>query len=150
MEEVITNLGHLGVVLQLAIAPMILISGVGYVLSALIDRYGRIIERSRSFVNMIRDTQSDVRRTQLGEELKILLTRARLVRVSITCSVLSLLFVATLVLSLFFMALLEIDFVNLSIVLFVTSLVMFIVSLIFFILDVNLSLKALELEVNIE
>lgn len=55
---------------------------------------------------MIGDTQTNTRCEQLSEELKFLLTRAK---VSITCSVLSLLFVSTLVLSLFFMALLDVD-----------------------------------------
>lgn len=36
MEEVVTDLRHLGVVLQLAIVPMILISSVGFVLFSLI------------------------------------------------------------------------------------------------------------------
>ncbi|SMN11460.1 hypothetical protein SPBRAN_1732 [uncultured Candidatus Thioglobus sp.] len=144
--EMLDNLGHLGVVLQLAIAPMILISGVGYVLSSLTDRYGRIVGVSRTFAGNIRDEKDSNRRVQLKAELKILLTRTKLVRASITFSVLSLLFISVLVLSLFFMALLNVDFLNLSITLFVGSLVFFTISLVFFILDVNLSLKALTLE----
>ncbi|MBE8189369.1 MAG: DUF2721 domain-containing protein [Candidatus Thioglobus sp.] len=150
MEEIITNLGHLGVVLQLAIAPMILISGVGFVLSSLIDRYGLIISCSRDIIGIIRQTKIQSRREQLSEELQILLTRAKLIRTSIASSVLSLLFISMLVLSLFFMALWEIDLLTFSIILFVSSLLMFIISLIFFVLDVNLSLRALELEAIIK
>ncbi|SMM99185.1 hypothetical protein SPONN_327 [uncultured Candidatus Thioglobus sp.] len=144
--EMLDNLGHLGVVLQLAIAPMILISGVGYVLSSLTDRYGRIVDVSRMFAGNIRDEQVDNRRIQLKTELNILLTRAKLVRASITFSVLSLLFISVLILSLFFMALLNLDLLDISVALFVSSLSVFTISLIFFILDVNLSLKALTLE----
>lgn len=150
MEEIIADLGHLGVVLQLAIAPMILISGVGFVLSALIDRYGRAIGVLRTFTSAIRDEKQALRHTKLKEELKIIFKRAKLLKFSIGFSVLSLLFISILVLALFFMALLSVNLLNFSIALFVISLSTFIVSLILFMFDVNLSLRALELEIIIE
>ena len=142
----IASLEYLGSVLQLAIAPMILISGVGFVLSSLIDRYGRIIDASRTFINILRDEQHNSRHTQLKKELNVFLKRTKLVKFSIGFSVLSLLFISILVLILFFMALLSIDLLYVSVFLFVISLSTFIISLIFFMFDVNLSLKALELE----
>ncbi len=150
MQEAMTDLGHLGVVLQLAIAPMILISGVGFVLSSLIDRYGRVIGVARVFTSTIRDEQQTSRHAKLKEELRIVFKRAKLLKFSIGFSVLSLLFISILVLALFFMALLNVDLFSFCIALFVISLSTFIISLILFMFDVNLSLRALELEIAIE
>ncbi|KAA0444650.1 MAG: DUF2721 domain-containing protein [Candidatus Thioglobus sp.] len=148
METIATELGHLGVVLQLAIAPMILISGVGFVLSALIDRYGRAIGALRAFISAIEDEKQAAKHAKLKEELKIVFKRTKLLKFSIGFSVLSLLFISILVLVLFFMALLAINLLNFSIALFVISLSAFIVSLVLFMFDINLSLRALELEIS--
>ncbi len=145
----INALGELSVILPLSVAPVILISGVGLILLSLTNRYGRIIDRSRILAGTIRELGTSNRATQLSAELSILLRRAKISRTAIGLAVLSLFFTAMLVLSLFIMSLLNVDLSSLSIILFIACLVSFSISLIFFILDINLSLKALEVETEI-
>ena len=72
-------------VLQMAIGPVILISGVGLLLLTLTNRYGRTIDRSRQLVRELRELAgSDQQR--LEGQIKILYRRARLIRLSLRVS----------------------------------------------------------------
>ncbi|MGE4180848.1 MAG: DUF2721 domain-containing protein, partial [Limisphaerales bacterium] len=74
--------------------------------------------------------------------------RARLLRVAITLSALSALLAAMLVITLFFSALLQLDWVAITVILFSACLISLIVSLLYFLKDINRSLAALDLEVD--
>src|ERR1035437_8148222 len=78
----LTPLHELIPVLQVAIGPVILISGVGLLLLTLTNRYGRTIDRSRQLVREQREcTEAD--RHRLEGQVEILYRRARLIRLSI-------------------------------------------------------------------
>jgi len=132
--------------LQLAIGPVILISGVGMILLSMTNRLGRVIDRSRQLSRSFHcATESE--RTSIIQQLRILSTRAPLVRAGIACGVLSVLLAALLICSLFVGALLQLGLAALIVCLFVLCMVCIIVCLLFFISDINLSLKALSLEI---
>ena len=132
--------------LQLAIGPVILISGVGLILLSMTNRFGRVIDRSRLLVREVREA-SHADRPRLLEELRILAKRARRVRAGITCGVLTALFAALLTITLFLGALLRLDVAPAIVALFATCMVSLITCLLFFISDINLSLHALWLEI---
>ena len=130
--------------LQLAVGPVILISGVGLILLSMTNRFGRVIDRSR-----ILTEDSVVRRLGRGQvmaQLKILARRARIIRMEIALVNLSVLLAAILIISLFLGVLLELGMATLIVFLFVLCMLCLIASLVLFMSDIGLSLKALWLE----
>ena len=136
-------------ILQLAIGPVIVISGAGLVLLSMTNRFGRVIDRSRSLVESTRGL-SIGQTHSIRRQLQILTRRARLLRSAIALASVSLLLAAFLVISLFLVALLNLEAASLIIVIFICCMGSLIAGLIFFIADVNVSLSALKLEMEIE
>jgi hypothetical protein len=146
------NLADLVPVLQLAIGPVIVISGVGLVLLSMTNRYGRVIDRSRHLADALRAAATGAPAgtlERLTAQLRILVRRARLLRMSIILASSSLLLAALLIIGLFITALNRVEDATLIVVLFAGCLGSLIASLAVFIYDINLSLAALELEVRI-
>ncbi|MGE3312297.1 MAG: DUF2721 domain-containing protein [Limisphaerales bacterium] len=111
------------------------------------NRLARVMDRARQFSDSLRRfPASDPER--IRSQLAILIKRARLLRVAITLSALSALLAAMLVITLFFSALLQLDWVAITVILFSACLISLIVSLLYFLKDINRSLAALDLEVD--
>ena len=132
--------------LQLSIGPVILISGVGLILLSMTNRLGRVIDRSRLLSQEIHSA-SDTDRKRILAELRILSSRANLARAGIALAVLSVLLASLLIISLFLGALLQMDIAAFIVTLFVLCMLSLISSLFLFLFDINLSLKALWLEI---
>ena len=143
------TLNELIPVLQVAVGPVILISGIGLLLLSMTNRFGRIIDRSRILAGVLHDADG-VDRQRAIAQLRILMHRATLVRRAIILAAVSLLFAAVLIISLFIATALGAEVAWLVAALFIACLCCLIVSLIFFIIDVNQSLGALRLEVRHE
>ena len=139
------SLANLIPTLQLSIGPVILISGIGLILLSMTNRFGRIIDRARHLTRDLHGA-SDANRVNILSQLRILSTRARLVRACIALAALSILLAAILITSLFLAALLQLGITALIVTLFMSCMLSLIFSLLFFISDINLSLKALWLE----
>jgi hypothetical protein len=132
-------------VLQTAIGPTILISGVGLLLLTMTNRLARTIDRTRAAAREVPDA-SELDRAKNAGQLRVLWRRAQLIRLSIALASLSALFAAILIIVLFVTALLQIENVWLICALFIICLVCLIGSLIVFIHDINLALAALKFE----
>lgn len=141
------HLDELVPILQVAVGPVILISGVGLLLLSMTNRLGRVVDRSRSLADILRRSESK-ERGRLTSELRILSTRARLIQRAITLAALSVLLAAILVIALFFIALFRLNVALLIILLFTACLASLIGSLVVFMRDINLSLEALKLEIE--
>ncbi len=143
----IPPLAQLIPILQTAIGPVILISGVGMLLLSMTNRLGRVIDRARSLVRE-QFAAGDALPADLQGELRILWRRARLIRQAIVLASMSALAAALLIIALFFTALLGIESSLLIGALFITCMLCLIASLVVFIHDLNLSLAALKLELE--
>ena len=133
-------------ILQIAIGPMILISGVGLLLLSMTNRLGRVIDRARILDRELRPgAAEDPHRNR--EQLRILLVRARLLRRAIVLASVSVLLAACLIISLFLATLLRLNAGGLILVLFIGCLGTLIAAMIEFIRDINNTLVALKLEV---
>ena len=141
------SLSELLPVLQEAVGPVILISGVGLVLLTLTNRFGRAIDRSRELARGMRDVSGD-ERERLARQVEILYRRAGLIRLAVVMGAVCLLFVALLIIVLFFTALFKIEAGLLIAALFIACMASLIVSLGAFITEVQLSLQALKLELE--
>ena len=132
-------------VLQTAIGPVILISGVGLLLLTMTNRFGRIVDRTR-ILNAQLDNLSGTNRETIVAEVAVLWRRARLVRLAIFFASMSALSAALLIIVIFIMALLRIEYACLLCALFVICMISLIASLLVFIRDINRSLAALKIE----
>jgi hypothetical protein len=142
-----TSLRELIPVLQVAIGPVILISGVGLVLLTLTNRFGRAVDRSRHLLREMRES-GDAHHQGLAQQVEILHRRAGLLRLSIILAVVSVLLASILIIVLFLTALLNLELVLFISLLFIGCMSSLIVSLSAFIKDIHLSLVALRLELG--
>ena len=134
-------------VLQTAIGPTILISGVGLLLLTMTNRLARTIDRARITARELPSgTEGD--RLKGAEQLRILWRRARLIRLAIALASTSALFAAILIIVLFVTALLQTENAWLICALFIICLGCLIGSLVVFIHDINQALAALWLELK--
>lgn len=134
-------------VLQVAIGPVVLISGVGLLILSLTNRLGRVIDRGRSLAGELREAPKKRRQTA-AEQLHILSRRARLLQRAILFSVLCVLFAAVLIITLFFTAAMHFEDAWLVGGLFVCALGSLVASLIAFLQELNQSLIAFHLDIG--
>ncbi len=134
-------------VIQTAIGPMILISGVGLLLLSMTNRLGRVIDRVRILSHEIDSAPEEIQKRQI-EQMIILFQRARLIRLAIALTSISALSAAILIILIFLMALLKLDLPWLMAGLFIICMGSLIGALIAFIKDINRTLLALKLEVR--
>ena len=130
-------------VLQTAIGPVILISGVGLLLLTMTNRMARTVDRARAL-----GAREGEARRRSEAQLAILLRRARLLRTAIFLSSTSALCSAILVMALFLTAFLGTSIGWFIGGLFIVDMAALIASLVLFTRDVQLSLAALEAELH--
>ena len=139
------RLAELVPILQMAVGPVILISGIGLLLLTMTNRFGRIIDRSRILAQQRRSEDAAERR-RAEAQVAILWRRATLVRRAIALASVSVLGAALLVIVLFVAALTRAEASWLVIAIFVGSLTALIGSLVAFLQEINHSLLALKLD----
>lgn len=135
-ETSLTAIAH---VIQLAVAPVFLISGVGAMLSVLTNRLARIIDRAR-VLDAARPPSQEVR-----EELDILTQRAQFINRSIALVTSSALLIATLIVFLFLGAFLTLNVATVVGILFVVAMIALIGGLVTFLQEVRLATRTMRL-----
>ncbi len=141
----VTTVAELVPVLQTAIGPVILISGVGLLIVTMTNRLGRIIDRVR-LLSAELPQAGLARAAKIVPQIHIFCRRARLIRLAITLVSMSALSAAILIILLFFTAWLQLETAWIIGTLFVICMGSLIGGLIVFIHDINRSLAALKLE----
>ena len=134
-------------VLQGAIGPVILISGIGLILLSLTNRFARILDRARLLAHQLRVHAPDCHPRQL-ELIRMLRKRALWNRASILMASLSILFAALLVILLFVQLWLSLPSPLLVIVTFSLCLACVIGSVLAFLWDIHLSIVTLQVELD--
>lgn len=142
-----TSLPELIPVLQVAIGPVILISGVGLLLLTLTNRFGRAVDRSRQLAREMRGL-SGKEQQRLERQVEILYRRAGLIQLAIVMAAVCVLLVAVLISVLFFTSLLKLQAGLVISALFIGCMASLIVALAAFIKEIQLSLQALKLELE--
>jgi hypothetical protein len=132
--------------LQASIAPVTVISGVGLLLLSMTNRYGRIIDRTRTLVKEVPHLKDPEELMGVEEQIKIFLGRANILRTVIVLASGSIFFVSLTIFSLFITGFFSINIEKVAIASFIFSLALLMGSLGFFIQDIKISLKALRLE----
>src|SRR5208282_4232919 len=100
------SLNEIVPVLQVAIGPVILISGVGLLLLTMTNRLGRAIDRARQLKHDLPGRTGHEREQTLAQ-VAIIYRRARVIRMCILLAALSVLLASGLIITLFVTALLQ-------------------------------------------
>jgi hypothetical protein len=132
------HLPEISHVIQLAVAPVFLLTGVGAVMNVLAGRLARIIDRARSLESQMPET--DPKRAQeILEELDYLSRRGRWVNISMTLAVVCSLTVSVLIALAFVDAFIPFNFALVVAVLFVAAMFFFSGSLLAFLREIHLA-----------
>ena len=140
MQIVAENLTTVSHVIQLAVAPVFLLTGVGAILSVLTGRLGRLVDRFR----VLTETVLDLPPNQVGE-LKILSVRVVWVHWAITLCTVSALFVAIVIGALFVGAVVDINPSRIVSILFIMAMTSLIIGLGCFLREISLSVHIFDL-----
>jgi hypothetical protein len=134
-------------ILQTAITPVTLISGVGLLLLSMTNRFARTTDRARTLAKDVRNDPHAVPEI-VNREIRILYRRSRILLVAISLALGSIFLVSVLIISLFASSIFGLDLHYWAGLLFALSLLALIASLALFIQDMSLSLSALKLELK--
>jgi hypothetical protein len=132
--------------IQLAVAPVFLLTALGTILGVLANRLSRVVDRTRVLQARIDATANarDFVRTSLPPqtELEILFRRRTLVNRAITCATVAALLVCTVVLLAFLGFILHQNFSRAIAMLFIGAMVMFIAALTYFLREIILTVRS--------
>jgi len=134
-------------IIQLAVTPVILISGIGAFMITLTNRMARIVDRTRILAGQVQQAEGEARQ-HLETQLSILWRRSKLIRRAVTFAGLTMLIACCLVIVIFVNAVLEQDLILLMMLFFIMSILLLISSLVVFLRDIYLSLHALSLDIR--
>ena len=133
-----SHLGDISRVIQLAIAPVFLLTAVATLITALNNRLGRIVDRRRVVYDRI-PALGDVPLDDARRELRLLSRRIRFIYFAILCAVSAALLVCVVIASAFLGALLSADIARVVAVLFVLAMFALIASLAMFLREIFLA-----------
>jgi CBS domain containing-hemolysin-like protein len=130
-------------VIQSALAPVFLISGVGVMLGVLTNRLARIVDRARSWEA---EAEKEAERAaDLEERLQVLARRARYISSAITMCAISALLVALVVVALFANAFLAFNLSALIAILFVAAMLTLTAAFLVFLIEVRIATAAIRI-----
>lgn len=131
-------------ILQVSIAPVVLISGVGLIILSQTNRMAHL-------TNRIRQMRAEAKRNpepDLHRQISLLYQRAKLLRASIIALLLCIFFDALVIFDVFISKIFAIENGVITTALFSSSLIFLIIGLFAFIIDVNRNLSALKIEIE--
>jgi hypothetical protein len=141
-EPSISNLAH---VIQLAVAPVFLLTGVGALLSVLAARLGRVVDRLRVLNNKPAALPEEDSRLEAEAEMAILNSRARLANWAISLCTVCALLVCAVIATLFIGALADVSVSGTIAIMFIAAMLALIVALVFFLREVYLATDSIHL-----
>lgn len=140
MQNVVENVTTISHVIQLAVAPVFLLTGIGAILTVLTGRLGRVVDRFRVLME-----RHDQHQPQVLLEMQILSRRARLGHRAITLCTTAALLVSIVIGALFVGSEIKLDSSHLVSLMFILAMLSLISGLICFLREIYLSIHAFEL-----
>jgi hypothetical protein len=136
--EPVTEVSSIGHVIQLSVAPVFLLTGVGAMLGVLSNRLARTVDRARTlearYVGAAAPEQELLRR-----DLKLQARRSRMIYVAMSLCALCALLICSVIVALFASAFVQASFAVPIAVLFVAAMLAFIAALLVFLREVHLA-----------
>jgi hypothetical protein len=137
-----THLTDVTRLIQLAVAPVFLLTAVGTIIGVLTNRLGRVVDRIRALEEKLPGFSLEQTKAT-NEELGILNRRMRLVYMAIVSAVFSALFVGLLIASAFIGAFLSVELSALIGILFIAAMLAFIGGLVVFLREIFLAVVSI-------
>jgi len=131
----VTAVAH---VIQLAVAPVFLLSGIGAMLSVMTSRLGRVVDRARVLEQKFLQHGAEPD-TRVRDELSALSRRARLIGRSIGLCTVTALLICGVIAVLFIGAFVQVDTSTAVALLFITAMVAFCAGLLLFLREILLA-----------
>jgi hypothetical protein len=131
----ITTVSH---VIQLAVAPVFLLSGVGAILAVLINRLGRIVDRYR-FLESAKPKAEEGEETVGQVEMAILSRRARLIHWAISLCTIGALCICIVVATLFIGSMMHVGVSQVIALMFIAAMLALIAGLLSFLREITLA-----------
>lgn len=129
-------------IIQLAIAPVFLLAGIGAILNVLAQRLARVVDRARQLEADFASFD-ETARGRAAAELGILDRRMTVVNLAISACTASALFVCLVVAILFVADFARFDFARPIALLFIVTMALLIVGLILFLYEIRLAMRSL-------
>ena len=139
-----THIDNIGQVIQLSVAPVFLLAGVGQTLNVLVGRLVRIVDRARITEERLPNAE-DAEALELHQRLLVLAKRAKLISRAIALTVLCAVLVPIVIVSLFVSALLQINLEWPIAVVFIVSLISLAAGLLYFLREVFVATSVLSI-----
>ncbi len=130
--------------IQLALAPVFLLSGIGVLLGVLTNRLARIVDRARKVEDSVRNATAPDHE-EAREQLKVASRRARFINASITLSTIAALLIALVVALLFASTFVPLSLAIYVAVLFVLAMIALVGALLSFLIEVRIATAALRI-----
>ena len=134
------DISHL---IQGALAPVFLLSGVGVTLSVMTSRLARAVDRARHLEDLLTRHPADAR--QIHEDLQVLARRTRLINWAITMCGCSAVLIALVVITLFANAFFGSGFAGTIALLFVGAMIFITGAYVAFLIEVRLATRSLRI-----
>jgi hypothetical protein len=129
------QIGDIGHIIQLSVAPVFLLTGVGTNLTVLTNRLGRIVDRSRILEDRLR-MPDDAHHADYQQELSTLYARSHLINRAITLATACALMVSLVIVALFVGDALNVDLSKFIAACFVLAMVCLVTSFIFLLREI--------------
>ena len=137
----IVAIGH---VIQLAVAPVFLLTGVSGLLGVLTNRLARIIDRARTLEQQSVHAAA-VDQSRLHDELRLLSRRARLINTAVSLSTLCALLICAVIVALFLGAFLATDLSLLIGLIFTGGMLALFWALVSFLREIRLAIRTMRI-----
>lgn len=136
-------------IIQLAVAPVFLIAGIGHLLSVLTSRLGRVVDRTRALEIELSIEQPMETHPRWAKELVLLDRRMAWINRAITLSTLAMLLVCLVIVTLFTGQLLAFDLSVLISVLFILTMGVLIAALGNFLWEIHVAAEMLQVRTDL-
>ncbi len=127
--------------IQLAIAPVFLLAGIGAILSVLTVRLGRVVDRARLVQHRVAQVSSSEHRDRLQVEGLALWRRIKIINWAMRLAVGSALLICLVIISLFIGAFASIESGAFLAVLFILAMLLLVLALLCFLLETSISTR---------
>ncbi len=131
-------------VIQLSVAPVFLLTGIGALLTVLSNRLGRITDRARVLERRIATTRSEEHRSVLTDETAVLWNRIRIINWALRLCAGSALLICLVIIALFVGEYADVRIADFVAVLFVLSLTLIFIALLMFLREVGIATKRMQ------
>ena len=142
------DLRYLAQIIQLAVAPVFLLAGLGAFLNACVGRLARIVDRMRNLEPRILNSRGE-EHDRLLDEVRLLDRRSRIVSAAIFTTVLAALLISAVVILLFLAFLTGYRFGTAIALLFIASMICTGLGVAIFLHETRLGIRAIQVRANI-